>query len=50
MYPELTPASVRIVTAAVRDFFESGHRRLRRETATPIATGREAKASPGAWR
>jgi dTDP-4-amino-4,6-dideoxygalactose transaminase len=50
MYPELTPASVRVVSAAVRDFFESGHRRLRREDARPIAAGREAKASPGAWR
>jgi len=50
IYPELSPASVRVVSAAVHDFFEPRHLRMRGEDARGIATGRMAKASSGAWR
>jgi dTDP-4-amino-4,6-dideoxygalactose transaminase len=39
IYPELTPASVRVVSAAVHDFFESPRHRLRRtDGARRVAT------------
>ena len=47
IYPELTPASVRVVSAAVHDFFESPrHRRRRVEDARRVATRRGVQATP----
>jgi hypothetical protein len=47
IYPELTPASVRIVSAAVHDFFEPPpHRRRRGEDARRGATRRGMRTTP----
>ena len=47
IYPELTPASVRVVSAAVNDFFETPrHRRRSGEDAKRVATRRGAQATP----
>jgi dTDP-4-amino-4,6-dideoxygalactose transaminase len=47
IYPELTPASVRVVASAVHDFFESPrHRRRRAEDTRHLETGRGAQTTP----
>ena len=46
IYPELTPASVRVVSASIHDFFESpGHRRRRVEDARRVAIRREVRTA-----
>lgn len=47
IYPELTPASVRVVAAAVHDFFETPRHHPRRgEDAMQVATGRGTQTTP----
>jgi dTDP-4-amino-4,6-dideoxygalactose transaminase len=47
IYPELTPASVRVVAGAVHDFFEPPrHPRRPDEDARRVATGRGAQTTP----
>ena len=47
IYPELTPASVRVVSTAVHDFFEpSGQRRRGGEDARRGAARREMRTTP----
>jgi hypothetical protein len=48
IYPELTPASVRVVSAAVHDFFEPRQSRMRGEDGRRIATRRAAASEHAA--